>query len=43
MVKTLEGDGYIRWRKQGWTGSYGNIWDMVLSYELLLNILEEYK
>ncbi|KAJ3453216.1 hypothetical protein MRS44_018871 [Fusarium solani] len=30
-------------RKQGWTGSYGNIWDVVLGYELLLNTLEEYK
>ncbi|OBS17570.1 hypothetical protein FPOA_11975 [Fusarium poae] len=42
-VKTLEGDGHIRRRKQGWTGSYGNIWDVVLGYELLLNTLEEYK
>ena len=43
VVKTLEGDGHIRKRKQGWTGSYGNIWDVVLGYELLLNTLEEYK
>ena len=43
VVKTLEGDGHIRRRKQGWTGSYGNIWDVVLGYELLLNTLEEYK
>jgi hypothetical protein len=42
VVKTLEGDGHIRRRKQGWTGSYGNIWDVVLGYELLLNTLEEY-
>ncbi|KAG6979451.1 hypothetical protein FOFC_17288 [Fusarium oxysporum] len=43
VVKTLEGYGHIRRRKQGWTGSYGNIWDVVLGYELLLNTLEEYK
>ncbi|KAI8396539.1 hypothetical protein FOFC_21087 [Fusarium oxysporum] len=43
VVKTLEGDGHMRRRKQGWTGSYGNIWDVVLGYELLLNTLEEYK
>ncbi|KAM3537905.1 hypothetical protein ARSEF1564_009174 [Beauveria bassiana] len=43
VVKTLEGDGHIRKRKQGWTGSYGNIWDVILGYELLLNTLEEYK
>nr|CEG03782.1 unnamed protein product [Fusarium acuminatum CS5907] len=43
VVKTLEGDGHIRRRKQGWTGSYDNIWDVVLGYELLLNTLEEYK
>ncbi|KAJ3453177.1 hypothetical protein MRS44_018832 [Fusarium solani] len=43
VVKTLEGDGHIRRRKQGWTSSYGNIWDVVLGYELLLNTLEEYK
>ncbi|KAM5527209.1 hAT family dimerization domain protein [Fusarium oxysporum f. sp. phaseoli] len=43
VVKTLEGDGHIRSRKQGWTGSYGNIWDVVLGYELLLNTLEQYK
>ncbi|KAM3451250.1 hypothetical protein NHJ6243_009632 [Beauveria neobassiana] len=43
VVKTLEGDGHIRKRKQGWTGSYGNVWDVVLGYELLLNTLEEYK
>lgn len=43
VVETFEGDGHIRRRKQGWTGSYGNIWDVVLGYELLLNTLEEYK
>ncbi|OWT43020.1 restless-like transposase [Pochonia chlamydosporia 170] len=43
VVKTLEGDGHIRKRRQGWTGSYGNVWDVVLGYELLLNTLEEYK
>ncbi|KAF6514314.1 hypothetical protein HZS61_005448 [Fusarium oxysporum f. sp. conglutinans] len=43
VVKTLEGDGHIRRSKQGWTGSFGNIWDVVLGYELLLNTLEEYK
>ncbi|RKK93598.1 hypothetical protein BFJ70_g17727, partial [Fusarium oxysporum] len=43
VVKTLKGDRHIRRRKQGWTGSYGNIWDVVLGYKLLLNTLEEYK
>jgi hypothetical protein len=43
VVKTLEGDGNIRRPKQGWTGSCGNIRDVVLGYELLLNTLGEYK
>ncbi|KAG7425037.1 hypothetical protein Forpi1262_v013698 [Fusarium oxysporum f. sp. raphani] len=43
VVKMLEGDGHILRSKQGWTGSFGNIWDVVLGYELLLNTLEEYK
>ena len=39
VVKTLEGDEYIRRSKQGWTGFFGNIWDVVLSYKLLLTFL----
>ena len=43
MVKTLERDGHFRQRKQGWFGAYGNIWDVILGYNGLLNTLEEYK
>lgn len=32
VVKTLEGDGHIRKCNQGWTGSYGNVWEVVLGY-----------
>jgi hypothetical protein len=28
-IKMLEGDGQIRKQKRGWTGSYGNIWDVI--------------
>ncbi|KAJ3568927.1 hypothetical protein NPX13_g6255 [Xylaria arbuscula] len=42
VVKTLEGDGKARIRP-GWSGSYGNVWDVVLGFELLLSKLEEYK
>jgi hypothetical protein len=43
VVKTLEGDGQIRTRRNGWQGLYGNVWDVVLAYELLLGKLEELK
>lgn len=43
VVKTLEGDGQIRKRCNGWLGSYGNIWDAILGFELLLSKLEEFK
>jgi hypothetical protein len=42
VVKTLEGDGKARIRKDR-SGSYGNVWDVVLGFELLLSKLEEYK
>jgi hypothetical protein len=42
-VKTLEGDGLIRKRRTGYTGSYGNIWDVVNGFEFLLGKLEKYK
>jgi len=40
-VKTLEGDGLIRKRKRGYTGSYGNIWDVLNGFEFLLGKLEK--
>ncbi|OWT42252.1 restless-like transposase [Pochonia chlamydosporia 170] len=42
-VKTLEGDGLIRKRKRGYTGSYGNVWDVINGFEFLLGKLEKYK
>ena len=42
-VKMLEGDGQIRKRKRGWTGSYGNIWDVIQGFEFLLEQLERFK
>ena len=42
-VKTLEGDGLIRKRTAGYTGSYGNIWDVINGFEFLLGKLEKYK
>lgn len=42
-VKTLEGDGLIRKRKRGYTGSYGNVWDVLNGFEFLLGKLEKYK
>jgi hypothetical protein len=42
-IKMLEGDGQIRKRKRGWTGSYGNIWDVIQGFEFLLGQLERFK
>ncbi|RYP07091.1 hypothetical protein DL764_002723 [Monosporascus ibericus] len=42
-VKTLEGDGIPTLRKRGWLGSYGNIWDVIPSFEFLLDRLERFK
>ncbi|RYO79483.1 hypothetical protein DL762_008141 [Monosporascus cannonballus] len=42
-IKILEGDGIQRKRKKGWIGSYGNIWDVIPTFEFLLERLEEYK
>ncbi|KFA68036.1 hypothetical protein S40285_09016 [Stachybotrys chlorohalonatus IBT 40285] len=39
----LEGDGQICKRKRGWTGSYGNIWDVIQGFEFLLEQLERFK
>ncbi|RWA03211.1 hypothetical protein EKO27_g11894 [Xylaria grammica] len=41
-VKLLEGDGIQR-KRRGWTGSYGNIWEVIFGFEFLLAKLEEYK
>ncbi|KAK8106569.1 reverse transcriptase [Apiospora kogelbergensis] len=43
VVLTLEGDGQIRRRRHGFTGSYGNVWDTILGYEQLLTMLEDQK
>jgi hypothetical protein len=43
MVKTFEGDGQVRIHQNGWQGSYGNVWDVILAYKLLLSQLEELK
>jgi hypothetical protein len=43
VVKTLEGDGQFRIRHHGRSESYGNIWDVILGFELLLGKLEEFK
>ena len=42
-IKMLEGDGQIRQRERGWTGSYGNIWDVIQGFEFLLEQLEHFK
>lgn len=43
FLRTLEGDGEIRLRSRGFEGSYGNVWDVVLGFEILLDMLEEHK
>jgi hypothetical protein len=43
VVKILEGDGQFRMRRHGCTESYGNIWDVLLGFELLLGKLEKFK
>ena len=40
VLQKLEGDGQIRRRANGFHGSYGNIWDVLPSYEFLLHELE---
>ena len=42
-IKVLEGDGIARKRKCGFTGSYGNVWDVIQGFEFLLNKLEDGK
>jgi hypothetical protein len=43
VVKILEDDGQFRRRRHGCTKSYGNVWDILLDFELLLGKLEEFK
>jgi hypothetical protein len=43
VVKTFEGDGQVRIHQNGWQKSYGNVWNVILVYELLLGQLEELK
>ncbi|KAK8120215.1 restless-like transposase [Apiospora kogelbergensis] len=42
-VKVLEGDGITRKRKRGFSGSYGNVWDVIQGFEFLLAKLEDGK
>jgi hypothetical protein len=43
IVKSLEGDGQIQTRRGGWQGSYGNVWNVILAFELLFSRLETLK
>jgi hypothetical protein len=43
VVKTLEDGGQLRIRRYSWPESYGNVWDVLLGFELLLGKLEEFK
>jgi hypothetical protein len=43
VLRTLEGDSQIRLCKRGFIGSYDNVWDVVLGFEMLLEMLEEHK
>ncbi|RYP70591.1 hypothetical protein DL769_004913 [Monosporascus sp. CRB-8-3] len=38
-IKNLEGDGLQRKRRRGWTGSYGNIWEIVFGLSSCLGSL----
>lgn len=42
-LKTLEDDGIRRRRKGGWIKLYGNIWDVLPTFEWLLERLEDFK
>ena len=33
VVRTLEGDGQTRTRRDGFKGAYGNIWDVILGFD----------
>jgi hypothetical protein len=43
VVKTLKSDSQLRTRRHDWPKSYGNVWDVLLGFELLLGKLEEFK
>jgi hypothetical protein len=43
VVKTLKGDGQPRIRRHKRIKSYGNMWNIILGFELLLSKLEEFK
>lgn len=42
-VIQLKGDGQVCQRKRGFTGSYGNVWEVLQGFEFLLEKLEYYK
>lgn len=43
VVRVLEGDGQIRRRRYGYEGLFGNVWEVILGYERLLEMLEKKK
>jgi hypothetical protein len=43
LVKTLKGDGQIQIRRHSRSNSYGNIWDIILGFELLIGELKKSK
>jgi hypothetical protein len=43
VVKTLKSDSQIRIRRHSRSNSYGNIWDVILGFELLLGELAKFK
>jgi hypothetical protein len=43
VVRTLEGDGQVQLHHCGRSASYGNVWDVILGFELLLGKLEDFE
>jgi hypothetical protein len=43
LVETLKGDGQLRTRCHSRVESYGNVWNIILGFELLLGKLEKFK
>jgi hypothetical protein len=43
VVRTLKNDGQVRLRHYSRSASYGNVWDVILGFELLLSKLEDFK
>lgn len=43
VVRVFEGDGQIRRRRYSYKGLFGNVWEVILSYKKLLEMLEKKK